>query len=114
MVQVFLLATLVAIGAFQTAPVFQIPAAASAVLLLTIIIMVTGAISFWLRGWAISVIIGLFILLNLVFSLFNLGYAYPAFGLNYRGEKADYSLEALNQLSSPNSIQESKTIGFTN
>ena len=70
--------------------------------------MVTGAISFWLRGWAISVIIGLFILLNLVFSLFNLGYAYPAFGLNYRGEKADYSLEALNQLSSPNSIQESK------
>ena len=108
MVQLFLLTTLILIGAFQTSPVFQIPAAASAVLLLTLIVMATGAISFWLRGWAISTIIGVFIITNLVFSALNLGYAYPAFGLNYQAERAEYSLEKLEALSTSERIQASK------
>ena len=107
-VQAFLLLTLILIGAFQTSPIFQIPAAASAVLLLTMIIMATGAISFWIRGWAISAFIGLFILANLVFSFLNLGYSYPAFGLNYDGAKAEYSLSNLGDISSPEMIAASK------
>ncbi len=108
MVQVFLLTTLILIGAFQMAPVFQIPAAASAVLLMTMIVMATGAISFWLKGWAISAIIGAFIIANLIFSALNLGYAYPAFGLDYQGEKAEYSLDKLEALSTPEIIEASK------
>lgn len=109
MVQAFLLLTLILIGAFQTSPIFQIPAAASAVLLLTMIIMATGAISFWIKGWAISAFIGLFILANLIFSFLNLGYAYPAFGLNYDGVKAEYSLSNLEDISSPEMIASSKS-----
>ena len=108
MVQVFLLVTLILIGAFQNSPIFQIPAAASAVLLLTMIVMATGAISFWIKGWAISAFIGLFILANLVFSFLNLGYAYPAFGLHYLGEKAEYSLQNLERLSSREAIEKSE------
>ena len=108
MVQVFLLTILILLGAFQTSPVFQIPAAASAVLLLTMIVMATGAISFWLKGWTVSAIIGFFIIANLIFSILNLGYAYPAFGLNYHTGKADYSLEKLEALSTKEIIEASK------
>ncbi len=104
----FLLITIFALGLFQESPLFQIPAAASSVILLTLIVLASGALSYWLRSWVVTAIIVLAIAANLISSAFNFGYEYPAFGLDYTQEKTTYDLNAINQLSSAEEIDSSK------
>ncbi|OEK05511.1 hypothetical protein BFP71_09065 [Roseivirga misakiensis] len=107
-VEMLLLVVLIGLGVFQTSPLFQIPAASSAILLMTMIVMATGALSYWLRSWVVTTVIGLFILANILTSEFNLGYEYPAYGLDYSGPKTEYSLEVVEDLASPEAIDKSK------
>lgn len=96
------------LGLFQDVAIFQIPAAASGVLLLTMIVMLTGALSFWFRSWIISGIVGVFILLNIVFATDFLSYQYPAYGLNYESAPAEYKLENLQEYASEQNVEASK------
>lgn len=107
-IELLLLVILILLGIFQSSPIFQIPAAASGILLFTMIVMATGAFSFWLRSWVVTAVIALFFLFNMLSSQFNWGYQYPAYGLDYTTEKADYSLETIEKLSSQAEIEESK------
>lgn len=107
-VEMFLLVVLIGLGIFQSSPVFQIPAAASSVFLLTMIVMATGALSYWLRSWVITTMIGLFVLANIMTSQLNLGYQYPAYGIDYNGQKADYSLETIEDIASDKEVEASK------
>lgn len=107
-VELLLLVVLIALGVFQSAPIFQIPAAASGVFLFTMIVMGTGALSFWLRSWVVTAVIGLFFLFNILSSEFNWGYQYPAYGLDYTSAPAEYSLESLESISNESAISESK------
>ncbi|MEM6840824.1 MAG: patatin-like phospholipase family protein [Bacteroidota bacterium] len=101
-IELFILALIFALGVFSSIPLFQIPAAASSLLLMTIIMMLSGAISFWLKGWATTTVIIGFFLLNL-FIRYEWGEnSYRAFGLDYSTPSAEYSLsrlEALNDTS---------------
>ena len=97
-IEFFILILILALGIFQSSAYFQIPAAASGVLLLTIIIMVLGAISYWLRGWATTAIIAGFFVLNLVVRYELVESTYEAFGLNYRTEPAKYTLASLKKI----------------
>ena len=94
-IEFLILIMILALGIFQSSTYFQIPAAASGVLLLAIIIMVVGAISYWLRGWATTTIIAGFFLINAVVRYELTGSTYEAFGLNYRTEPARYTLTTL-------------------
>ena len=87
------------VGLFREYQVFQIPAAASVVLLLTIFIMFTGAVSYWFRGWSISVVILMLVLLNGLVKNDIVTSEYQAYGLDYQTERAEYSLEQLNKQS---------------
>lgn len=107
-IELVLLLVFVALGVFQSSPVFRIPAAASGVLLLTMIVMATGALSYWLRSWVVTAVIALFALANMLTSQFGLGYEYPAYGIDYSGQKAEYSLETIEALASKEAISESK------
>lgn len=107
-VELLLLVVLIALGVFQSSPIFQIPAAASGVFLFTMIVMGTGALSFWLRSWVVTAVIGLFFLFNVLSSEFNWGYQYPAYGLDYTTVPAEYSLEAIEAISNESAINESK------
>lgn len=91
-IESFILLLILALGFFHDRPLFQIPAAASGVLLLTIIMMLIGAITYWLRGWATTVVIAVFFLLNAVVKNNWISSTYKAFGLNYE-VPAPYSLE---------------------
>ncbi len=95
-IQVLIVVLILALGIFRDFTFFQIPAAASTILFLTILIMVAGAITYWLRGWTIFTIIMFIVLLNLVVKTEVLERSYHAYGLNYNGAKANYSLKALN------------------
>ena len=94
-IELFIFILILALGIFRELPLFQIPAAASVVLLLTILVIFTGAISFWFIGWSITAVIVFFILLN-IFSKTDLFTGkYHAFGLNYNTERAKYSRQSI-------------------
>lgn len=95
-------ALLFALGFWGQHAFSQIPAAASGVLFLTILVVSTGLLSFWTRGWFTTVII----ILAVVFDVLTKhGLTFKAkeshaLGLNYAVDKASYSLEGTRALNS--------------
>lgn len=108
-IELVIFVVILMLGMFRDNPVFQIPAAASVVLFLTIVIMLAGAFSFWLRGWATSTIILVFFLLNFLAKegVFSNSY-YKAYGLDYQSSPASYTLKTLDSLNSAGFYQEDK------
>ncbi|MGB3850740.1 MAG: patatin-like phospholipase family protein [Tunicatimonas sp.] len=99
-IESLILLLILALGIFQSSAYFQIPAAASGVLLLTIVLMLVGALSYWLRGWATTAIIAAFFAVNALVSSGLLDKPYAAFGLDYHAPRADYTLASLRQANS--------------
>lgn len=62
--EILIILAVLVLGIFMDRPVFQLPAAASTLLLFSIIIMLVGAITYWFRGWGVSFAVGLFIIAN--------------------------------------------------
>lgn len=94
-IESFIFVLILGLGFFHDRPLFQIPAAASGVLLITIVMMLIGAVTYWLRGWATTVVIIVFFLLNAVVKNNWVSSTYEAFGLNYDKPATEYSLEKL-------------------
>jgi hypothetical protein len=97
-IQIFILALVLVLGFFKDLPEFQLPAAASAVIFLTIFVMLAGAFSYWFGGWASTTAIIIFILFNYLTGKDFFSKRYEAFGLNYQTEPALYSNENLRNL----------------
>lgn len=106
--ELFLILVVFGIGVFQDSDVFQIPAGASLILLLTVFVMATGALSYWLRSWVVSTLILILFALNIYSSEFNSGYVYPAFGLDYQTEPTAYNLNQLEALASADAVEGSR------
>ena len=96
LIEFLILVALLIIGIFRDYEVFQIPAAASAVLLFTIVIMFSGAFSYWFGSWAPTMVVSIIILLNVLFKEGVFKIEYQAIGLDYSTSPADYNLDALN------------------
>lgn len=96
------------LGIFRDYEMFQIPAAASVVLLLTIFIMFTGAVSYWFRGWSITVVLLSLVLLNILVKNNVITSEYQAYGLDYQTEAVEYSLEQLRKMSHSSNRQQDR------
>ncbi|MFT6827048.1 MAG: hypothetical protein ACI9Z3_000295 [Roseivirga sp.] len=107
-IECLVLVVIFGLGLFQNIPVFQIPTAASGVLMLTMIVMATGALSFWFRSWIFSGMMILFVILNLAFTTDFLSYQYPAYGLDYTNKPTEYNLELLQSYASEEYVEDSK------
>ncbi len=97
-IQAVSFAFLVVLGIFRDVEYMQIPVAASSMILISVLMMLVGAISYWFRGWSGLVIILILIVLNT--SLLRVGNEKPynqAFGLDY-SKKAMYSLQRIKAL----------------
>ena len=81
---IFLL--LLVMGILREYPILQLPAAASFVLFLTIIVMFIGAFSYWFHRWAVSIAIGILIVINFLVKQEIFANKYKAFGLTYETE----------------------------
>ena len=103
-IELFIFLILLLLGVFREIEVFQIPAAASAVLFLTIIIMFTGAFSYWFRSWSAAIIIGLLLLVNFGVKHNVLKSQYQAFGLDYDNGRVPYDLNTIQKLGSDSII----------
>lgn len=96
------------LGLFREYDIFQIPAAASLMLLFTMFIMLSGVFRFWLRSWANTAIIVAFIALNYVsqFEFFN--QRNKAYGLDYKQPRKEYSIESLSVSVDKKTIEKDK------
>jgi hypothetical protein len=108
LLELIVLVIILSIGFFRDIPALQLPAAASSFLLFTIILMLAGALTFWLRSWAITVAILAFLVLNTTTQYAHLQHQSEAYGLNYEQEPVDYNLQVLDSLSSLEMQQQDK------
>jgi hypothetical protein len=86
------------LGVFKDSPAFQLPAAASFIIFLTIFVMMAGAFSYWFGGWSATTALVLFLIFNYLVGEDYLSKRYEAFGLDYRKPYAEYSISALQSL----------------
>ena len=105
LIQLVLILFILFLNFFREYQLLQFPAAMSFTLLLSILTMLLGAAVFWLRSWALPIVLLIFLLVNFFSKteLFNRPHA--AFGLNYDNTPATYDLNTLNQQLHPDTIK---------
>ncbi len=101
LIELLIIVVVLLLGFFMDNPYFQIPAAASAILFATIFIMLSGAISYWFRSWGLIFSITAFLLINFLVKMDVFHNLNPAFGLNYNGTQAEYSIKTLDETNTP-------------
>jgi len=98
------------LGIMKDVPSFQLPAAASFVIFLTIFVMMAGAFSYWFGGWSATVATILFLLLNTMVGKDYFSKQYEAFGLEYSRPPAEYSIDVLQRLNDTTAIERDRAI----
>jgi hypothetical protein len=108
--EVILFTLFIILGLFREFDFFQIPAAASLILLFTMFIMLSGVFRFWLKSWASTAIIGLFILVNFLSQFEFLNQRNKAFGLNYSVPKTAYNISSIEESLNPQQYAEDRKV----
>lgn len=97
-IEALIFGVIIFLGIFRETAAFQLPAGASGVFFFTMFLMFAGAIIYWFRAWATSVVILLLIFFNILIKNGVITSTYQAYGLNYHTEKAEYSLDQLQHI----------------
>jgi len=93
---------------FLENPLVQIPAAASSILLFSILMMFIGALSYWFRSWAILLVLVMFLVANFVARSGLTSSISMARGMNYDNPPADYSIKSLNAVFQTKNVEADK------
>jgi hypothetical protein len=100
---------MILIGFFLDHRIFQVPAAASILVLFALLIAVIGALTYFLRSWSILFVILLFIVLNFLYIHVVIDPRNKAFGLDYtNASRPEYSLSHLESMNTPEKIEADK------
>jgi len=94
-IEVFIFILVLLLGMFKDFPSFQIPAAGSFIIFLTIFVMLSGAFSYWFGEWSATVALILFLFVNHLVGEDFFTRKYEAFGLDYGMQPAEYSTNTL-------------------
>ncbi|MGB3076520.1 MAG: hypothetical protein WBB36_14425 [Chitinophagales bacterium] len=106
-IEMVALLIIIMLGFLKEIPLFQIPAGASILLLLTILLAPIGALSYWLRSWAVTAFIGLLLVANLLVKFDFINHRNKAFGMDY-SHPASYNLAAIESAVSPALLQKDR------
>ena len=107
-IELFIFATVLVLGIFKDYPAFQLPAASSFMIFLTIFVMVAGAFSYWFGNWSATIALILFLFINYLVGKDYFAKPYKAFGLDYSEPLADYSIASLRNLNDSAVLAEDK------
>ncbi|MEO5674390.1 MAG: hypothetical protein ABIQ74_07060 [Chitinophagales bacterium] len=102
---------IIALGFLMEVPLFQIPAAASMLLMLSILLAPFGALSFWLKSWAVTAFIVGFILFNLASKINFISHDSRAYGWNYK-LRTGYTLANIESIVTPAQIDRDTKTGL--
>lgn len=97
-VEMILFIVIISLGFYKDFEVFKIPAGSSSFLFISFVMMFTGALFYWLRGWAISVVIASIFALNGMMEHGWIKSHYEAFGINYALPRKPYTKEKIQEL----------------
>lgn len=108
LLELILFVLIMSLGFYKDVDFLQIPAGASSFLFFSFALMVVGALFYWLRTWAVSVVIILFLGVNFVMEMGWVNAKYEAFGLNYENGNVSYNKAHIRELSSDENIERDK------
>lgn len=97
-IEIFIFIVVLLLGIFKDFPSFQLPAAASFTIFLTIFVMLAGAFEYWFGNWAATAGLAVFLIINHLAGEGFFSRQYQAFGLNYQAEPVPYDIEKLRQI----------------
>ncbi len=107
-IELFIFGALLILGIFKDFPSFQLPAASSCIIFLTVFVMLSGAFSYWFGEWSPTIALVLFLVVNYMVGKDYLSRPYEAFGLDYVQQPADYSVKNFQILNDSAAIQYDK------
>ncbi len=94
-IELFIFTVVLALGIFKDYTAFQLPAAASFMIFLTIFVMLFGAFSYWFGEWSATMGLAAFLIFNYLVGEDYFSKKYEAFGLDYQEAPAPYTVVAL-------------------
>ncbi|MBS1682715.1 MAG: patatin-like phospholipase family protein [Bacteroidetes bacterium] len=83
------------LGIFKDYPMFQLPAAASFMIFLTIFVMLFGAFSYWFGEWSATMGLVAFLFINYLVGEDFFAKKYEAFGLDYQEAPVPYTIKTI-------------------
>lgn len=97
--EIGVISTFIFLGLLREEPLFMIPAGASILVLLSLILMLVSTFYSFFKRWSMTVIVLSIIAVNLFTTEYDIfTFRSYAYGLNYNTEKADYSEEKVYDL----------------
>lgn len=111
-IELLILAFVMVLGVFKDYPVFQLPAASSFMIFLTIFVMLAGAFSYWFGNWSATAALVLFLFVNYLVGEDFFTKPYRAFGLDYVNPASTYSVDALKTLNDSSYIEQDRQATF--
>jgi hypothetical protein len=107
-IEVLIFAFITVLGIFKDMPAFQLPAAASCVIFLTVFVMLAGAFEYWFGNWSSTAALALFLFFNYLVGEGVFSKPYQAFGLDYQKVPVEYSIENLRKLNDSTYINQDR------
>ncbi|HHH50663.1 MAG TPA: patatin-like phospholipase family protein [Saprospiraceae bacterium] len=107
-VQLVSLFFLITLGYLVDRPAFRIPAGASLFILASILVSITGAITYWFQEWRITVLIVLLIAINFITRYDYFNHKNKAYGLDYSKDYVTYDYATLNKSCYKDVVEEDK------
>ncbi|WP_276366059.1 patatin-like phospholipase family protein [Chryseolinea sp. H1M3-3] len=97
-IELFIFGLVLILGILKDHPAFQLPAASTFIIFLTIFVMLSGAFSYWFGNWASTTAVILFLVFNHLVGENYLSRRYEAFGLNYLVPPVEYTIKTITTL----------------
>lgn len=104
-IELLIFALVLVLGIFKDFPAFQLPAASSFIILLTIFVMMAGAFSYWFGGWSATAALAIFLVVNHLVGEDYFSKRYEAFGLEYNRPPVAYTVASLRALNDSTHIE---------
>lgn len=94
-IEIFIFTFVLILGIFKDSSAFQLPAAASFMIFLTIFVMMFGAFSYWFGEWSATMGLVVFLGVNYLVGEDYFTKKYEAFGLDYQEAPVPYTIKSL-------------------
>jgi len=107
-VQLMSLVALIIMGYLIDYPMFRIPAGASIFIMFSIVIALSGAITYWFDRWRITVFFLLLVGINFLTKYESFNHKNKAYGLDYNVEPAKYAYADLQKICVAENVNEDK------
>lgn len=107
-IEVLIFTFVLLLGIFKDQAAFQLPAAASFMIFLTMFVMIFGAFSYWFGEWSSTMGLIVFLGINYMVGEDFFSRKYEAFGLDYQEAPVPYNVDALDDQADSDAMEQDR------